>query len=231
MSMTLLRRIGLHLSITACLVSTVAILPALAQPRNSSRAEFPGRRIGGGTRSECLVGNQPLVALNPANNLGVTASDRPSVYFVVPTLNKSYPVEFVLRNSDGNTVYKKPLEAGKTKVVGIHLPEKTLELGQDYQWYFSIVCDSEDPSQNIVVSGWLRQVSPRIALKDKSSLESKLDLAKSYHNAGLWSDEIATLVELRQSYPDNDKVRLQWQQLLQKLDLERVFQRSVASHL
>lgn len=232
MRVTVLRRIVLPASVLLWLVSTAAIMPALAQAQNSNRDEFPGRRIGGGTRGECLMGNQPLAALNPANNLGVTASDRPSLYFAVPQFDESYPVEFVLRDAGGNSVYETTLEVDQTRdIVGVHLPQNTLKVGQDYQWYFSVVCDVEDRSQNMVLSGWLRRVSPGIAFKDASGLEASLNLVKSYQQAGLWSDAIATLVELRQTYPNNDQVRLQWQQLLQQLELKSVFEPSVTGHL
>ncbi len=232
MHVTVLRRIVLPVSVALWLISTAAITPALAQQQSSNRGEFPGRRIGGGTRGECLMGNQPLVALNPASNLGVTASDHPSLYFVVPKFDESYPAEFVLRDASGSSVYETALEAGKNKdIVGIHLPKNALKVGQDYQWYFSVVCDAEDRSQNMVLSGWLRQVSPDVALKSGAGLESRLNLAKSYQEAGLSNDEIATLAELRQTYPNNDQVQLQWQQLLQQLELKSVFEPTVAGQL
>jgi hypothetical protein len=229
MNRRVLRRIVLPLSVALCLISTATTMPALAQQQNFNRGEFPGRRIGGGTRGECLAGNQPLAALNPTNNLGVTASDRPSVYFIVPKLDESYPVEFVLRDVSGNSVYETTLEAGKSKdILGIHLPTNTMKTSQDYQWYFSIVCDAEDRSQNMVLSGWLRRISPEIALQDAPDVEGRLNLAKSYQQAGLSSDAIATLVELRQTYPNNAQVQLQWNQLLQQLELKSVFEPSVA---
>lgn len=230
MRATVLRRIGLHLTIAICLSSTFALLPALAQSKHFNRGEFPGRRIGGGTRGECLMGSQPLVALNPVNNLGVTASDRPSLYFIVPPLDGSYPVEFILRDQDEKPVYETSLEAGKTKgIVGVHLPKQMLKAGQDYHWYFSVVCDPEDRSQNIVLSGWLRQVSPQLTAKRQVGLEAGLALAQSYQQTGLWSDAIATLVELRQTYPSDEKVLLQWKRLLQRLELQSVIEPSVAS--
>ncbi|MEX0269598.1 DUF928 domain-containing protein [Leptolyngbyaceae cyanobacterium UHCC 1019] len=232
MRMPGLDRIALHLGIALYFISTAAIAPALAQQNNLSRSEFPGRRIGGGTRGECLAGNHPVVALNPANNLGVTASDRPSLYFAVPNLDESYPVEFVLRDASGKSVYETALESSKNKdLVGIQVPKNTLKVGQDYQWYFSVVCDASDRSQNMVLSGWLRQVSPPVAIKDASGLEANLNLAMSYQKAGLWSDEIATLVELRQTHPHNDQVQAQWKQLLQQLELKSILMPSMASQL
>ncbi|OLP19563.1 hypothetical protein BST81_04660 [Leptolyngbya sp. 'hensonii'] len=207
-------------------------MPALAGQKNSDRASFPGRRIGGGTRGECLMSSQPLVALNPVNNLGITASDRPTVYFAVPKLGGSYPVEFVLQDTDGNVVYETALAAGKTKeIVGIRLPQNSLKVGQDYHWSFAVVCEPEDRSQNLVLSGWLRRVSSQMASSNESSLQARLEQVQSAQKAGVWSDAIATLVELRQAYPDNDKVLRQWAQLLQELELNAVFEPSMIGQL
>lgn len=222
-------RIGLHVGIATGILLTTTVMPALAQPQNSNRSEFPGRRIGGGTRGECLMNSQSLMALNPVNNLGITASDRPTVYFVVPLSSQSYPVQFVLRDSDGNSVYQTTLATSQTKeLVGVQLPKNLVNAGQDYQWYFSVVCDPDDSSQNLVLSGWLRRISSEVSVQQNTDVETQLKLASTYQRAGLWSDEIAILAELHQTHPDHTQVRQQWQQLLQKLELSQVFNRSIA---
>lgn len=74
------------------------------------RQGLPGRRISGGTRRECTSA-QPVIALNPASNMGLTMSDRLSVHFILPKFKKAYSVEFRLRNSQGETLYKTSLKA------------------------------------------------------------------------------------------------------------------------
>ncbi|HEY9616152.1 MAG TPA: DUF928 domain-containing protein [Microcoleaceae cyanobacterium] len=222
-------RIGLHVGIAICILSTAALMPTVAQSQTSNRSEFPGRRVGGGTRGECLMNSQSLVALNPVNNLGVTASDRPIVYFAVPQSEQSYPIQFVLRDADGHSAYETTLTTNKAQeLVGVQLPSNTVKAGQDYQWYFSVVCDPEDSSQNLVLSGWLRRVSAQITVQTGTDVETKLKLAQAYAGAGLWSDQIATLAELRQTNPHNEQVRGQWQQLLKTLELQQVFSLSIA---
>lgn len=221
----------LKVGIVCYLVSTTAIMPVFAQ-QNNNRAEFPGRRVGGGTRGECLAGSQPLVALNPVNNLALTASDRPSVYFIVPKLDQGYPVEFILEDADGNEVYQTTLEAGtKEALLGIDLPQNTLQLDQDYHWYLSMICDIEDSSQNVVLEGWLRKVTSDVSLTSNVGVKDGLAQVQSYQNAGLWSDAIATLISLRQTYPDNSDVLNQWTKLLQQLELEEVIGEKLASQL
>lgn len=232
MRATVLQRVVLQVGIALCLVSTTVMSSALAQQGNRSRSEFPGRRVGGGTRGECVASSQSLVALNPVNNLGVTASDRPTVYVSMQPSDETFPVEFSLRDTDGQTVYETSFETTKHKsFVGVQLPEKVLKAGQDYQWYFSAICDPDDRSQNVVLSGWLRRETSQTAMNADASLSSRLAQVKTYQAAGLWNDAIAAMVELRQTYPRDNTVLLQWKQLLQALDLDTVVEQSLASHL
>ncbi|MGI0484012.1 DUF928 domain-containing protein [Pantanalinema rosaneae CENA516] len=224
-----LYRLGLHVGMALCLVFTATGMPVLAQSGSSDRSEFPGRRIGGGTRGDCAMNSQSLVALNPVNNLGITASDRPTVYFVVPQAAETYPIQFVLRDGEGTSVYQTTLATNKAKeLVGVQLPKNTVKVGQDYQWYFSVVCDADDSSQNLVLSGWLRRVASEMAVSKPGDVDTQLILANRYQAAGLWSDQIATLAALRQTHPNHAQVRQQWQQLLQTLQLPQVVNLSIA---
>ena len=234
MCITFLKRLVIPFSVAICLIPILAITPSVAQQASPDRAEFPGRRIGGGTRGECLSGRQPLVALNSATNLGVTAKDTPSVYFLMPTLEDPRQVEFILRDSQENSVYETSFDIDTTQeIVGIHLPEGSLEVNQPYHWYFSIVCDPHDRSQNIVLTGWLQRVPSDISESAmlESNLEASLERVRLYQEAGLWIDAIATVVELRQTYPNDNNVRLQWTELLQTLELDSVIQPPIASQL
>ncbi|MEL6260757.1 MAG: DUF928 domain-containing protein [Cyanobacteria bacterium J06626_6] len=211
-----------------------AVLPATAGDAQL-RQGFPGRRISGGTRSECMAGSPPVVALNPATNIGQTISDHPSVYFVIPDVDASYNLEFSLRDADGNRVYEKSLNTRTDQgLVGIQLPGQALQAERDYRWYFSIVCDAQDPTQNDVLSGWLRQVEVETVaesdffLAAQDGIEAGLATAEAYRAAGLWNDAIETLVSLRELYPENASVRASWQQLLQALELEAPMNASVA---
>jgi hypothetical protein len=198
------------------------INPAIAEQKNNDRSTFPGRRIGGGTRGEaCIVGSQPLIALNPVNNLGVTASDSPVIHVLMPTLNGTRAVEFVLNNAEGVPVYETTLEIeANQQIASVHLPQNSLKTGQDYQWYFSLACDPQDFTQDVVLTGWLRRISANIAVESQSSWQNRLQQAIALQETGLSTDAIATLVELRQAYPDNAEIEHQWTRILQQLELD-----------
>ena len=195
--------------------------PGLAQSSGSDRGAFPGRRVGGGTRGDCAIDSRSLAALTPASNLGVTASDRPSLYFSVPTA-APYHGQFILHDADENRLYETTVVAGTEPLVGVHLPADLIAADQDYHWYFVVACNPRDLSQNVVLEGWLRRVQPTPAPADTTLVDSQLGLVETYQAQGLWSDAIALLVELHQAYPGNPLVQAQWSRLLETLDLATV---------
>ena len=217
-------------------LTILVAFPAIAgQEASSFRQGLPGRRISGGTRSECMAGSAPVVALSPVTNVGETVSANPSIYFMVPETESAYPLEFSLRDSEGNRLYEKSLNTHENQgVVGIQLPLQTLEANQDHRWYLSVVCDAQDPSQNDVLSGWLRQVEPEFAIDTSldealfKDIDTSLELALGYQEAGLWTDAIATVVELREQYPTDVRVRRSWDQLLYALEVDVVVEVPIA---
>ena len=121
------------------------------------------------------MSNQPVVALTPADSLDVAMSDRTSLQFLLPEFKSTHPVEFKLR-SQGTTVYTEALSAGtEEKLVNIQLPMKLIEANQNYHWYFSVICDIQDRSQDIVLSGQLQANSENFARQRDHNLEAFLD--------------------------------------------------------
>ncbi len=212
----------LALTVAVGLVIFVETSPGLAQANSGDRGAFPGRRVGGGTRGNCAIDSRSLAALNPASNLGVTASDRPSLYFSVPTAATPYHGQFILQDADENRLYETTVAAGTDPLVGVHLPANLVDADQDYHWNFVVGCNPRDLSQNVVLEGWLRRVPLTPAPAATALVETQLDLVKTYQGQGLWSDAIALMVELRQAHPHSDAVQTQWGHLLEALDLDTV---------
>lgn len=168
------RLIGIAIAVGLC-TSSIG-LPAIAQTRSDVRQGLPGRRISGGTRGEC-ASSQPVVALEEAEGKGSGASERSSVDFWLPEFDNVYPVEFKLRNSQGNTVYTESLQTGsEARLVSIQIPEKYLQDSQGYHWYFSIICNVQDRSQNIVLSGQLQQQTAE--LREREEMVDELAMTR-----------------------------------------------------
>lgn len=217
--------------LTGILLAT-AVLPSFAEPE--LRQGLPGRRVSGGTRSECMAGSDPIVALSPESNLSTTTSNRPSVYFVIPETETAYPLEFSVKDSEGNRIYEKTLSTHEdTGLVEIQLPQ-ALQTNHNYRWHLAIVCDTQDPFQNDFLSGWLRQISPEVTIEngpntaDGDSVSAQIELAGYYQENGLWNDAIGLFVSLRQQHPESQHVLASWNQLLQSLEIETAVATSVA---
>ncbi|MGG6296358.1 DUF928 domain-containing protein [Leptolyngbya sp. AN02str] len=229
------QRLLLPLVIGCSLIPALGTLPAIAQQNRNDRSEFPGRRVGGGTRGSCPTNGSALVALNPASNLGKTMSDRPSLYFLVPPLEAGYEVEFYLRDAHENPVYDTKLTSrGTEEIVEIQLPSNTVSTDQDYHWFFVVVCDPLDRTQNMTLEGWLRRVEAVETLRaiaPPSSIEETVALARAYWQAEIWTDAIALMVNLRQANPANAALQQQWTQLLQALELSHTVEQIQANQL
>lgn len=144
-------------SIAVILCTTSVGLPAIAQSRSNVRQGLPGRRISGGTRGEC-VSDRPIEALGHSNNENKANREFTSLDFLLPKFQESHPVEFRLRDSQGNNVYTESLQTGETEeIVSIQIPRSTLKEDRDYLWYFSIICNTQDSSARITLSDYLQQ--------------------------------------------------------------------------
>jgi len=183
--------------------------------------QFPGRRVGGGTRGGCWGGPRPLLALNPAHNLGVSAAARPTLYFVLPSLRQAQEVEFLLLDEQQNTVYEYIARVEPDQsILGVEVPGEHLTPDQPRQWYFAVICDRENPAQDLVVDGWLKQVSTEPPTGSTlQGLPADLERLKAYQTQGLWTDAIALGVQLRQAHPRNSEVQAQWETLITALEL------------
>lgn len=208
---TLAPRIPIAQSITA------------AWAEDNSGSEFPGQRVGGGTRGGCARGARPLIALNPVTNLGVTAATEPMLYFVMPSLGAEHPVELLMLDDEGQILYetRRSVPVAAT-LVGIEIPAAVLALEQPYHWYFAVLCDETDPSQDLVVEGWLKRVagSQDLAEIQEEDIPTQLNQAAIAQAGAHWSDAIAILAALYQTYPDHPQVQAQWNQLLTDLGLD-----------
>jgi hypothetical protein len=218
-----------------CLLSLLAVFSGsgskqvLAEDVSQAREGLPGRRVGGGTRSDMFVSENPLVALVPENNQGLTASATPTFFFYVPQTEKPQMVEFVLVDENERQIYQTEFTSnGKSGVVGITIPgnepTKILEVGKTYRWYFAMIPDRKNRSSDIYVTGSIKRVAVNQDLENKLIQGASLDLADRYQTNNLWYDAIATLAELRRSRPSDTVVATRWQQLLNSVNLQKLAQ-------
>lgn len=216
-------------------VSYSELSPVLAEDVSQAREGFPGRRVGGGTRSDMFISESPLTALVPDNSQGLTGSATPTLFFYVPQTEKPQTVEFVLVDENEREVYKTEFTTdGKSGVTGITIPgnepTKTLEIGKNYRWYFALVPDRNNRKLDIYVQGSIKRVAVTQDLENKLKQGASLDLVDAYLANNLWYDAMATMAELRRSRPTDTALATKWQQLLNSVDLQKLAQEPLVGY-
>jgi Domain of Unknown Function (DUF928) len=186
----------------------------------------PGRREGGGTRGNCLRGDPPLIALIPETNFGTTVEARPTLYWHVP-VTVSPTAEFVLLDAEDNEVYRTTFQlSGNAGIIQVSLKDAAsapaLEVGKDYHWYFSLVCDPADRSGDIFAEGWIQRIAPPDSLAAQLAAVPESDRPGVYAQAGIWYDALSTLANLRQAEPHNTTASTQWETLLRSVGLDNI---------
>ena len=195
-----------------------------AQASNQSTlSEFPGRRVGGGSRGECMS-DYTLVALSPKNNLIKTTKATPTLYFSMPEFEDSLQVEFVLKNMEGEIIADQLFEAESNGgVTGLDLTNQIepLEIGQDYEWYLSVLCNADNRAYDMVVHGWMRRV-PGVERDNTVSDVPLTDQVQYYQQQGLWHNAIALLLQFEHDHHSDIHSPSLWADLLEAEGLQEL---------
>ncbi len=229
-----LRAAVLLLATSLCLESGGPAWAGFTPPANLGR---PGNREGAATRSACLSANT-LTALVPLSNLGLTTEGFPTFYWYVPQNNCL--AEFRLVEVDPTTnnetvLYLSRMDlSGEARIVGLSLPKEgsllPLKVGKEYFWDIGLVApaSADDPPSNFV-KGWVKRVEPSASLTAALQTAKGIARYEAYANAGLWYDALNTLVQLRQTTPNNPALNQAWSELLNSdaVELQAIAGRSV----
>lgn len=200
----------------------------------------PTRTAGAGTRSPgsiCPLIGKPLTALLPTSHFGVTVAGYPTFFVYMPALSPQtppLPVEFLLQDKSGNEMYKANFQTNGTPgIITLNLPTRAglapLEVGQDYKWSFSIICQASDRSHDMNVEGWVRRVELNPTLGAQLKQASPQQQVELYAEAEIWQDALATLVQLRRDNPNDATIATSWQKLMNAAGLNDIIQESLVS--
>lgn len=214
----------------------------------------PGRRTGGGKRGDSAANQCPsldeneavVTALVPAVKQtntsivnppdlvrGRTVDGRPTFWFYV-----SYPsrlnAEFVVQEKEGRetkNIYKKLLQLpGKKSFVSISIPSdpqiKPLEIGKDYRWNFSIICNPNERSEDVFVYGSVQKVSSP-TVSDRVDPKNPRSLIVFYAKNGIWYEAITLLGNSYFKNPSDRQTATDWADLLGSVGLDNIAQEGV----
>ena len=206
-----------------------------------------GRRKGAGSHSLCKFTNQeteitPLIALMPEIPIetetksktyvwGKTTIDHPNFWFYVAYPANTY-AEFVLQDEAENEIYQTTFTLKKTSgIVSLSLPEDkiTLEIDKSYHWYFNIMCDPEDTTDDFV-EGWVERVTLNPFINTQLESVQPLERISIYAENGLWYDTVTNLDRLRQIEPENQEFANIWSDLLKQVGLEEISQEPIVKY-
>ncbi|MEG3940018.1 MULTISPECIES: DUF928 domain-containing protein [unclassified Microcoleus] len=196
----------------------------------------PGRREGGGTRG--LVCPTPITALIPQSTMGQTISGKPTFFYYIPAaVDKT--VQFELADESDKTVYKKSFRMVTSRggIVSVSLGSDgnapALEVGKNYQWYFTIKCSPQSYTDDVLVSGWINRtaLAPTVKTQLDRSPDSRAKLS-IFAQQGLWYEYLATLAQLRLESPSDSSLATKWSEVLSSVELGKIAQAPlVASEL
>jgi hypothetical protein len=177
--------------------------------------------------SGCASSSQlSLTALVPKNKIGQTVSDYPTFFFYLPQTDAEL-AEFILEDQSGNQIYRQDLPIKNVSgVIGVSIPANTnvppLEVGKKYTWIFSLVCDPQDRSSDLLESGVVRRVE--LSAEILRELENADPRLKTfiYAQNGIWQEAVSNLAAARRANPNDPVFKSDWESLLGSVELGKI---------
>jgi hypothetical protein len=203
------------------------VFSAPANPPNQGAPN--GRRQGGASRGPCQ-NYSGLTALTPEMQgkvWSMTASDRPTFWFYLPTSTASNStVEFVLQDSEDQYIYQTVLNPpdDQSGVVSVSIPSNAsaLEIDKTYYWTFSVQCDAAHPSSAVFVRGSIYRTAISADLQRQIATASPLEKVSLYAANGIWQEALTLLANLRRTDPQNSVLTTAWTNLLEQAELDAI---------
>ncbi len=153
------------------------------------------RTEGAGSRGCNQANPITLKLLAPDNHVAATISAHPTFFWYVSAT--SSPMMFALvEQGVAKPVWQDQLQPPKAGIVQVKLPSNLsgLEVGKEYRWTVSLVCNQKRPSENTYAYAWIERVPITPKLQQKlAAVASKRELSLAYAQAGIWYDAITTI--------------------------------------
>ncbi len=179
------------------------------------------------TGSVCGLSQKPLTALIPENLIGLTVNDYPTFLVYIPT-NSAQKAFFELKDETGKIIYKISVK-NPHEIIGVfslNIPNKSeklaLEIGKNYKWTFTLICNFRYRSQDLIVGGSIQRVKLTQETIEQLRKASKRDRPAIYGKAGIWHEALTELAELRRLYPQDKKITNDWQKILKQVKLDDI---------
>jgi hypothetical protein len=103
-------------------------------------------------------------------------------------------------------------------VIGVPVGGKGLEAGKSYSWDFALACEG-DRSADLRTTGLIHRLAPEGKLAGMAGMKAEERVAVLARE-GVWYDALGGLLALRESQPQDVKVKGEWDELLRSVGLE-----------
>lgn len=183
----------------------------------------PFRVASAATRGECFQNQKPPIPLLPPGRAAVlTTKEYPTFYFYIPSIGrKTQAMEFVLRDDDNITpLYRESFRpVRQSGIISIRIPSnrQPLQLGKQYTWGFSLVCNRRQRDEDLYAEGKIERVQNENLNAQLQQTQRTLDRAVLYTIGGLWENAFSTVAALRSERPNDPVVKKYWVDLLDSL--------------
>jgi len=177
----------------------------------------PNTTHGGGldpSNSSCKKTKQPLTALIPSKNPGLTTSAHPTFWFYIPYIREDIKRgEFVILTQDEKTViYETTFQLSQTPgIVSISIPSSSkfgLEETKVYRWFLRIYCSKSRTNRaDLVVDGSIKRVE----------MTAERERLISAASPDIWYDSLTRLGEVLLTSPQNENFKNDWNKLLESI--------------
>lgn len=149
-----------------------------------------------------------------------TTEARPSFFFYIPVEGDKKPRWFQLTIKDsqgsGKNVVKQVYKpVSKSGVYQVDYPSGGLEVGKEYTWTFSAVCDRNDFSKSIDIEGQVQRTQLNPGLQDLLRNTQGLEKVTWYASSGYLQEALRELSKLT---PNNETTSA-WRELLQSANI------------
>ena len=192
------------------------------------------RTAGGGSRQDayCIqdatsgnlansqASQDSLILLVPPNNFGLTTAERPKLWIYLPETPARQVVLSI--REEGTTHHSKtfiPI-TGTSGIISLQPDSDSLPLkiGTNYKLSVVLVC-GEKPSPNDPAKDvWVRRVESPEPINQGSALAQ----AAWYGEQGIWYDALNSLIQARQSQPQNQDLIGIWADFLKSGGLKAI---------
>ncbi len=162
-----------------------------------------------------------LIPLVPTTNFGLTIAERPILWIYLPEETSARQVVLSIRE-EGTTHHSKtfiPI-TGTSGIISLQPDSDSLPLkiGTNYKLSVVLVC-GEKPSPNDPASDvWVRRVESPEPINQGSALAQ----AAWYGEQGIWYDALNSLIQARQSQPQNQDLIDIWADFLKSGGLNAI---------